>query len=117
MKYIRLKNNKIYKRPNNCEWEFSSDGGITIYENDGIVHFLDDEIIYQADTIEELCDYVFYYNAIGGLIIQNCKNVNFEILSKNLLHGYIGNIKLAILTNKGLIYVAKMNEKGEFELL
>ena len=63
------------------------------------------KVIKQADTIEELCDeYVC------------CKDIIFEselddyIATGNIVYG-------AIWTSKGLIYVAKMNDKGELELL
>ena len=36
---------------------------------------------------------------------------------RNMKSGMVKDIKLAILTDKGLIYVAKMNEKGELGLL
>ena len=110
MKYIRLKNNEIYERPDNCEWEYSSDGGITIYEDDGIVHFLDDEIIKQADTIEELCDEFVIKGTRGlylGIPLQECELRNIPITQ---IYG-------AIWTDKGLIYVAKMNEKGDLCLI
>ena len=70
-------------------------------------------IINQADTIEELCDeFVVIYKEMNG---------------KHTVHKYnwlgkseqkLGNeVYGAIWTDKGLIYVAKMNEKGELELL
>lgn len=74
----------------------------------------------QADTIEELCDYWDFYDVI---------NEEYSVKSLSL-HGYrigymremlkrnaIKNVKLVIRTDKGLIYVAKMNKKGELELL
>lgn len=62
------------------------------------------EIIKQADTIEELCDEFVFGNVIISLkeAKRDCE---------------IGNVYGAIWTDKGLKYVAKMNEKGEFELL
>lgn len=76
-------------------------------------------VIAQADTIEELCDeFVKKSKEIGNNYVEIGKNA-FEILDKkyhkeNLEHyNYYG----AIWTDKGLIYVAKMNDKGELELL
>lgn len=75
------------------------------------------EIVKEADTIEELCD-EFVFIDKNKLIehrcwthlewaIANCKRNNIDI---STIYG-------AIWTDKGLIYVAKMNEKGELELL
>ena len=69
------------------------------------------DIVKQADTIEELCD-VFVFR-VGECVIVDQDNDKF----------FRGNWKCydtiygAIWTDKGLIFVAKMNEKGELELL
>ena len=80
--------------------------------------------VKQADTIEELCDEFVgllnknidepQYNTflrIGDKLwfddLEDCQN-NKEWCSE--IYG-------AIWTDKGLIYVAKMNDKGELELL
>ena len=72
-------------------------------------------IIAQADTIEELCDeFVFIdeffarehrlaYSLENAL--ARCKYHNVDVTT----------LRGAIWTDKGLIYVAKMNEKGEQE--
>ena len=89
MKYIRTKD-KIEKVPND-------------YANK-LVECPDLRI---GNTIEKLCD------------VYVCNNLLF--FSKNQLkdYCYIPNeiIYGAIWTDKGLIYVAKMNDKGELELL
>ena len=70
----------------------------------------EDEIVKQADTIEELCD-EFVIRGTRGLYLsiplQECELRNIPIIQ---IYG-------AIWTDTGLIYVAKMNEKGELELL
>ena len=89
------------------------------------------QILKQADTIEELCDEVVDTNELktsntGGWLYDEFDSDNkclvyyaederrtiplneFDDLSK---------IFGAIWTDKGLIYVAKMNDKGELELL
>ena len=83
-------------------------------------------IIKQADTIEELCDYVVSMNELCDVPIVEelphemgndkhfISNVKFQTLQGQ--HGKWW-VKLAIATDKGLIYVAKMNDKGELELL
>ena len=60
----------------------------------------------QADTIEELCDEFVY----GETLIYDKEEMKFLTSRGEIVYG-------AIWTSKGLIYVAKMNEKGELELL
>ena len=68
----------------------------------------------QADTIEDLCDcYVrMFIKKSKGMkpMVLSDKNDRTLILNEHEDYG-------AIWTDKGLIYVAKMNEKGELELL
>ena len=66
-------------------------------------------IIKQANTIEELCDEFVYVASEKDRPVVCYKPTAFHKLSDNL-YG-------AIWTDKGLIYVAKMNEEGELELL
>ena len=61
--------------------------------------------IKQADTIEELCD---------EFVCEHYISANTNDLRKLKPSGLIYG---AIWTDKGLIYVAKMNEKGKLELL
>ena len=87
------------------------------------------EAIKYADTIEELCDeFVLYYLPLEEMsnneswipyaqyerrgVWQKMRNeiIDKTLKSKSTLYG-------AIWTDKGLIYVAKMNDKGELELL
>lgn len=76
-----------------------------------------DEILAEADTIEELCDeFVFEYltseevNQIRYPEFRWAKE-DFESHKKGTLYGAIR------VAGKGLIYVAKMNENGELELI
>ena len=65
--------------------------------------------VKQANTIEELCDaFVFEDTDKTKWVLKNCKTA--KTLNNGALFG-------AIWTDKGLIYVAKMNDKGELELL
>lgn len=77
----------------------------------------EDEILAQADTIEELCD---CFVAVGNRHIvwdkQPNKDITFEQV-KGTFAAYHFKIYGAIWTDKGLIYVAKMNDKGELELI
>jgi hypothetical protein len=68
------------------------------------------DIVRKADTIEELCDEFI----CDKFVHNNLK----ELLEFGELGKFIGGtIYGAIWTDKGLIYVAKMNDKGELELL
>lgn len=69
--------------------------------------------VEQADTIEELCDeFVIYETKFGPRSRYICPHIDIveEYRKEYTIFG-------ANWTDKGLIYVAKMNEKGEFELL
>lgn len=73
------------------------------------------DVIKQADTIEELCDWFFLEGAKGNPIdykkLYTAKRAKERMQIEHDLYGVI-HIK-----GKGLIYVAKMNEKGELELI
>ncbi len=106
MKYIRTKNNEIYKVSGEEELYW------VVKDKEGITEWLIPKcnVIKQVDTIEELCD--------EFVIIDKSKPFRPE-LDYTPCSYRDKNIKKygAIWTNKGLIYVAKLNEKGEFELL
>lgn len=91
----------------------------------GFIGFLDEKngcdqshIYRQADTIEELCDEFVWVNhktntrAFEGQPLEQVKEYYLQQCDKELWDFYG-----AIWTDKGLIYVAKMNDKGELELL
>lgn len=62
----------------------------------------------EADTIEELCDCFADY----------CKEDDSHLVFPEIpVRRYGYEIYGAIWTDKGLVYVAKMNSKGKFELL
>ena len=73
-------------------------------------------IIKQADTIEELCDELLFVGQDNVPIILDVELKHAKDRADDLeltewaVYG-------AIWTDKGLIYVAKMNDKGELELL
>ena len=96
MKYIRTKD-RVY----NLDWlhskGFSDDGNLIL------------SAINQADTIEELCDEFVLCENNKCCIISD---VEAKEMSRNKCKIYG-----AIWTDKGLIYVAKMNDKGELKLL
>ncbi len=112
MKYIRTKNN-VYEIMKEC-------GACYITTTDEMPYKKD--IIKEADTIEELCD-EFRYEYDKFLKHERCwrsRKTGMWLDNDNdlpLSEKEISTIKGAIWTDKGLIYVAKMNEKGELELL
>ena len=106
MKYIRTKYG-IY----NAIKEFKIGDMIGVPYN-GLV-----KIIAQADTIEELCDEFVGIKESKKPIVQSSYTKlkpSLYILKNDL---DIKEIYGAIWTDKGLIYVARMNSKGELELL
>lgn len=122
MKYIRTKDG-IYE----VEEDFKPLENNTVY----IPHEGLNKIIAQADTIEELCDEFVDTSELkttntGGWLYDefNAKNkclVYYEDDERKTMplneFDDLSKIYGAIWTDKGLIYVAKMNEKGELELL
>ena len=122
MKYIRTKDgvydtSKGIYTPGINMWAI---GTITIY---------DEQILKQADTIEELCDefimthYFKETNYTKCEVLKDDKDLMIKAVilrkqhnkDKDLKNEF--NIYGAIWTDKGLIYVAKMNDKGELELI
>lgn len=111
MKYIRTKDG--------CITEGNFEIGKTIATLYG-----DEQITKEntADTIEELCDEFVIDNPLNWRPFPfTTPDVDkVKLLLKNHPVSLIKyNIKIygAIWTDKGLIYVAKLNEKGEWELL
>lgn len=81
-----------------------------------------------GDTIKELCDEFIFEDSDGHYLCNLCELTDVPISSKfdELKYWFyhskeeqykIRNCYGAIWTDKGLIYVAKLNDKGEFELL
>jgi len=114
MKYIRTENN-IYEL--NDDVYVKNDEAFMRWFWGGQEIEPDDlgKVIKQADTIEELCDWFFLEGA-------NCYPINYKKFStakrakermqiEQNLYGVI-HVK-----GKGLIYVAKMNDKGVLELI
>lgn len=104
--YIRTKN-RIYE----VESETYDKQGYYIYEYEYDV-ILKYQVIKQADTIEELCD-----EFVG--IDKTCENGHqfLRAVPYKCANFWNGGVYGAIWTDKGLIYVAKMNDKGKLELI
>ena len=107
-RYIRTKAGEIFDINDLTSVNFEE---LTKFVKEAI--FLNEIIIKQADTIEELCDEFIVVDKITKH--HSTLNVNDLGKLKALLDDY--QIYGAIWTEKGLIYVAKMNDKGELELL
>ena len=81
-----------------------------------------ENIVKVADTIEKLCDEFVLINKNSDLLPSTEKSYHDfspyldADIRRHEKPSYI-EIYGAIWTDKGLIYVAKMNEKGELELL
>lgn len=84
------------------------------------------EFVSQADTIEELCDeFVLYFDCKDDKIRNHYMiedelddvNARLDIIRSWNEHEEPKVIYGAIWTDKGLIYVAKLNEKGDLELI
>lgn len=74
------------------------------------------EVIKSANTIEELCDEIV--EIIDGKAQVVYADISFNDLAIAKLRDKNNAIVYgAIWTDKGLIYVAKINDKGELELL
>lgn len=110
MKYIRTKD-RIYKVE--CETYNKQGYYIDRYEEDVI---LKKKVIKQSENIEELCD--------EFVVNFECFNISHYFIYKNSYDELKSDVQTfnysaygAIWTSKGLIYVAKMNDKGDLELI
>lgn len=116
MTYVRTKDGRILKsfrdEMSTPELEILIAQGILIPN---------DEIVSQSDSIKELCDeFVAFEN---GFLRPR---LEFKNIDENVLDAFLHCVKMecpnadlfgSIWTKKGLIHVAKINEKGELELL
>ena len=112
MRYIRTEDG-IYE----IQW-FESDDCFREKKNHEVVSFeLEDR---QADSVDELCDEFIVVHENGTHVIQKRCGHGLKDMDKNYPEYLKRNNQVfygAIWTDKGLIYIAKMNENGELELL
>ena len=114
MKYVKVLKNNEYSifevieeyenlKTIQCKLPTCENGYIIIGKNN---------VIAEADTIEELCD-----EFVG--IDKTCVNGHqlLRAIPYKCANFWNGGVYGAIWTDKGLIYVAKMNDKGELELI
>lgn len=115
MKYIRTKDNVWQYDRNRNVVRPSEDGKSIVYW----LHFVEKEIVKQADTIEELCDEIVFYDLEEEVMQILSPSFSKWSILNDLKDGRIkdNNVYGAIWTEWGLKYVAKMNEEGNLELL
>jgi hypothetical protein len=117
MKYIRTKNG-IYEVIGADSCSYLNAPPEMYYITSDNKNILKSKVIAQADTIEELCD---IYVSVYEEPLDNdffWANTYTPMEVKNFYTGYIPKeVYGAIWTAKGLIFVAKLNEKGYLELV
>ena len=118
MKYIRTKDNRLFRVIKDLTYEntyyFETKAEmLTIMTEEKYLSTMGKV----ADTIEELCDEFVWANYGSGYLYKSFSRVKYAYYHEPLSMDGKGDIYGAIWTGKGLIYVAKMNEKGELELL
>lgn len=105
MRYVRTKNNQIVDLDTmEFDWAFPRE------------NFVKAHAVKQADTIEKLCDEFVGIIEEERFVFSNTKENELFVKEQHKYHAY-KVLYGAIWTDKGLIYVAKMNKIGEFELL
>lgn len=123
MKYIRTKDgvyelvDNLYQYHNGVEkfWYAKEENGTTL-----AIEITANKILNQSENLYELCDLFIdeetktIFHKHNGYVINWKTNMVYSL--KALSESY-HSVKGAIYTDKGLIYVAKMNEKGELELI
>lgn len=105
MKYILTDDYEIYKVTEETTYRYECR-----LNKREIVSIPKQCIIKEGCTIEELCDEFVCGENHLLLKLYELKSEDFKEDVKDIVYG-------AIWTDKGLIYVAKMNEKGELELI
>ncbi len=112
--FCKPKNTQMLVAINDNEYEMRN---IVIKKEIGKDHW-NEEIVAKANTIEELCDefvlvapYRFRRPKTTTELEKDFEEMKYFYTDKD------DTIYGAIWTDRGLIYVAKMNEKGELELL
>lgn len=118
MKYIRTENGHIYEYveqriyPN----QYAKFG---LYRHNLNSEY--EQIIAEADTIEELCDYVIWVDKETKdiVLITDIHNTNNNEYSKEELNDIDVYYAIKLFNNDkvDIVSVAKMNDKGEFELI
>ena len=112
MKYLRTEDNRILKYGEQADKGFDK-GIFEIHniDNNAFAPYNSIKVLKEADTIEDLCDeFVIVGTNWQQIIDLESAKYNNEKHERLKIYG-------AIWTDKGLIYVAKMNNKGVLELI
>ena len=119
--YIRTKDgvyelvDNLYQYHNGVEkfWYAKEENGTTL-----AIEITANEILNQSENLVELCDEIVLINNNVFTVPQIITYTNFQnTKAYREDYGKFETIYGAIWTSKGLIYVAKMNEKGELVLI
>ena len=110
--YIRTKN-QIYE----IESVLRDNGFVKGYNVGEMAFITKDQVIDQSENLLELID-EFVVIRDSTKIKQLVRTDKVEYLKEMIKEDKrIVEVKGAVWTDKGLIFVAKMNDKGEFELI
>jgi len=114
-RFIRTKDGKIIDLLEYRQDNLNVDEYISIRNGDSI--WLTKQCVFKdSDTIEDLCDAFCLCGNDGTKIVYNV--YDFRDFKKKILSNSAWiRIYGAIWTDKGLIYVAKIDDKGELKLL
>lgn len=116
--YIRTKDG-VYEVSHLNAYATHKRKGETLLEGYKTAYIKNENIVAQSENLEELCDGFYidegnefsFYKENAYEDFEEAKEVfKKEFDDTSTLYGFIK-------TRKGLIYVAKMNDKGELELL
>ena len=117
--YIRTKDGRIAEVKENMVIKRCSENVLRlVYKDNRSICVLsgNDDIIKQADTIEELCDEFVGYFECFNRSYYFVYEKSYDELKKDvqtIQYSAYG----AIWTDKGLIFVAKMDSEGKLELI
>lgn len=100
MKYIKTKDGNVYE-----------------YANVTASQLVGTTIIKTADNVDELCDRIIIKPRRRGGRYKIITKRKFGNYSMSFVKCYWNCTYGATWTDQGLVYVAKMNEEGDFELL
>ena len=117
-KYIRTKDGRIIGiTEKGCIKEF--DNKLYAFRDSSFSYRFENgyEVVKQADTIEELCDEFVFDGGDDTPLLCTYEELKYWFNHSKEQQYKIRNCYGAIWTNKGLKYVAKMNNKGELELV
>ena len=114
MRYIRTNDNEIYETTEYYMLPLGYPEYRVKGSNKAFSEYTD--VVKQADTIEELCD---EFVVIGKTTddYSTYDNLNKALKFMELRGICRDRLRGAIWTDKGLIYVARMNNEGVMELL